>query len=377
MVSSFRAWLRRRVLGSWRLFGSKLLPMTNDPTAAVPAPKKSDKKKTIIGGIITLLVLILVFGIVLPQFGDYSEAWTAIQNMSTFALTILIVMTIVNIIVYVWPYQAAIPGLKYRPAFVIRQTSFMISNVVPLGGAFGLAVQYSMLGFYSVGAAEATAGIGITSTWNTFVTLSLPIFGSLGLVVIGQAQGAAFALAAVGLVVIGVVVWLFAAILRNQDSARKIGQYGERIVDWAYGLFKKEPAFDVVDEVVHFRDSTVGVVSDGWLKITATSYLQQFMQFLILWAAVFAIQGGSNAPVTFIEAFVAFAFGRLTTFIPLPPGGLGTADAAMTAILVGFGAANNDALAAVMVWRALTYFPQVGIGIGTYLYYRGKQAKAA
>jgi len=351
--------------------------MTNDPTAAAPAPKKSDKKKTIIGGIITLLVLILVFGIVLPQFGDYSEAWTAIQNMSTSALAILMVMTIINVIVYVWPYQAAIPALKYRPAFVIRQTSFMISNVVPMGGAFGIAVQYAMLGFYGVGAAEATAGIGITSTWNTFVTLSLPIFGSLGLVVIGQAQGAAFALAAVGLVVIGVVVWLFAAILRNQDSARKIGQYGERIVDWAYGLFKKEPTFDVVDEVVHFRDSTVGVVSDGWLKITATGYLQQFMQFLILWAAVFAIQGGSNAPVTFIEAFVAFAFGRLTTFIPLPPGGLGTTDAAITAILVGFGAANNDALAAVMVWRALTYFPQVGIGIGTYLYYRGKQAHAA
>ena len=347
---------------------------TNPPTAA-PAPKKSDKKKTIIGGIITLLVLILVFGIVLPQFGDYGEAWTAIQNMSALALGILAMMTIVNIIVYVWPYQAAIPGIKYRPAFLIRQTSFMISNVIPMGGAFGLAVQYSMLGFYSVGAAGATAGIGITSIWNTFVTLSLPIFGSLGLVVIGQAQTAAFVVAAVGLVVIVVVVWLLAAILRSQDNARKIGEYGERIVEWAYGLLKKTPEFDVVGEVVNFRDSTVGVVSDGWLKITATSYLQQFMQFMILWAAVFAIQGGTNAPVTFVEAFVAFAFGRLTTFIPLPPGGLGTADAAITAILVAFGAGNNDALAAVMVWRALTYFPQVIIGIGTYLYYRTKRSK--
>jgi len=350
--------------------------MTDDSAAtAAPAPKKTDKKKTIIGGIITLLVLVLVFGIVLPQFGDYGEAWTAIQNMSALALGILVVMTIVNIIVYVWPYQAAIPGIKYRPAFLIRQTSFMISNVVPMGGAFGLAVQYSMLGFYSVGAAEATAGIGITSIWNTFVTLSLPILASLGLVVIGQAQGAAFAIAAVGLIVIGVVVWLFAAILRSQDNARKIGQWGKNVVDWAYGLFKKTPEFDVVGEVVHFRDSTVGVVSDGWLKITATSYLQQFMQFMILWAAVYAIQGGANAPVTFIEAFAAFAFGRLTTFIPLPPGGLGTADAAITAILVAFGAANNDALAAVMVWRALTYFPQVIIGIGTYLYYRTKRSR--
>jgi len=349
--------------------------MTPDPPAAEPAPKKSSKKKTIIGGIITVLVLILVFGIVLPQFGDYGEAWTAIQGMSAFALGILVLMTIVNIIVYVWPYQAALPGLKYGPGFVIRQTSFMISNVVPLGGAFGLAVQYSMLGYYGVGGAEATAGIGITSIWNTFVTLSLPIFASLGLVLIGQAQAVAFAVAGIGLVVIAVVVWLFAAILRSPANARKIGQWGENIVDWAYGLFKKTPDFNVVDEVVHFRDSTVGVVSDGWLKITGTSYLQQIMQFLILWAAVFAIQGGANAPVTFLEALAAFAFGRLTTFIPLPPGGLGTTDAAMTAILVTFGAANNDALAAVMVWRALTYFPQVIIGIGTFLYYRHEQAK--
>ena len=48
----------------------------------------------------------------------------------------------------------------------------------------------------------------------------------------------------------------------------------------------------------------------------------------------------------------------------------------ITGILVGFGAANNDALAAVMVWRALTYFPQVIIGIVTYLVFKRQQAKA-
>ena len=234
-----------------------------------------------------------------------------------------------------------------------------------------------MLSFYGIGPGEATAGIGIVSAWNTFVTLSLPIFAAVGLVFIGQAKGAAFAVAAIGLVAVVAVVLLVAAILRSPETARKVGQWGDRIVKWAYGIFKKTPDFSVVDEVLKFRDATVDVVSQGWLRITATSYLQQFMQFLILWAAIFAIQGGSNAPVTFIEAFAAFAFGRLTTFIPLPPGGLGTTDAAITGILVGFGAANNDALAAVMVWRALTYFPQVVIGIGTYLYYKAKVSKQA
>ena len=352
--------------------------MTDEDSGAdAPAEQKPSKTKTIVGGIITLIVLVLVFGIVLPQFGDYDQAWAAIQSMSALALGILVLMTIFNIIAYVWPYQAALPELAYKPAFMIRQTSFMISNVIPMGGAFGIAVQYAMLSFYRIGAGEATAGIGIVSAWNTFVTLSLPIFGAVGLVLIGAAQGAAFAVALVGIVVIVAVVLLVAAILRSPDTARKVGQWGDRAIGWAYGLFKKEPTFSVVDEVLTFRESTVDVVSQGWLRITATSYLQQFMQFMILWAAIFAIQGGSNAPVTFVEAFVAFAFGRLTTFIPLPPGGLGTTDAAITGILVGFGAANNDALAAVMVWRALTYFPQVFIGIGTYLAFRRKQAKAS
>ena len=353
-----------------------LAGMTTEQPAAVPAPEKSSKTKTIVGGIITLIVLVLVFGIVLPQFGDYDQAWAAIQAMSALALGVLFVMTVFNIIAYVWPYQAALPTLKYKPAFTIRQTSFMISNVIPMGGAFGIAVQYAMLNSYKIGPGEATAGIGIVSAWNTFATLSLPIFAAVGLVVIGQAEGMAFLVALIGLIAIAVVVVLVAAILRSPDTARKVGEWGDSAATWVYGLFKKEPAFSVVDEVLSFRASTVDVVSQGWLKITGTSYLQQFMQFLILWAAVFAIQGAENAPVTFLEAFAAFAFGRLTTFIPLPPGGLGTTDAAITGILVGFGAANNDALAAVMVWRALTYFPQVFIGIGTYLYYKAKVGKA-
>jgi uncharacterized protein (TIRG00374 family) len=123
--------------------------------------------------------------------------------------------------------------------------------------------------------------------------------------------------------------------------------------------------------------STVDVIKKRRLRITATNYFQQFMQILILWAAVYAIQGGTSAPVTFVEALVAYSFGRLASFIPLTPGGLGTVDAAITAILVAFGAANSDALAAVMVWRALTYFPQVFIGIGTFLFWRRQQRKAA
>ena len=52
----------------------------------------------------------------------------------------------------------------------------------------------------------------------------------------------------------------------------------------------------------------------------------------------------------------------------------------MTALLVSAGATESDALAAVLVWRALTYFPQIFIGIFTFLWWRhlaGKEKKLA
>ena len=44
------------------------------------------------------------------------------------------------------PSRRRCPDLRYGTAFMIRQTSFTISNAVPAGGAIGLGVQYGMLG---------------------------------------------------------------------------------------------------------------------------------------------------------------------------------------------------------------------------------------
>jgi uncharacterized protein (TIRG00374 family) len=65
----------------------------------------------------------------------------------------------------------------------------------------------------------------------------------------------------------------------------------------------------------------------------------------------------------------------LATFIPVPPGGLGTTDAIITSMLTAFGLPNNDALAATMIWRAATYFPQVFIGGLSLLMWRRSQRK--
>ncbi len=348
-------------------------------TDAAPRADMPDKprfgRQQIIASILTVGILVLFVVVVLPQLGDYGEAWTAIQAMELWQLALIALATVGLIIIYVFPYTAAFPGLKYKPAFLTRQTSFMISNVVPGGGAFGLAAQYGMLTSYGYGPAPVTSVIGITSVWNTIVTLSFPVIGLIALSLSGQSSGEAVAVTLIAAVAVTTMIVLLAVILRSEDLARKIGSWTNRLVQWGSGVVKKDVDFDAVEAVVEFRSSIVDVVADRWLLITLANVGQQLAQFSILYLAVVALQGGFSGPVTLFEAFAAFSFGRLATFIPVPPGGLGTTDAIMTAMLTAFGLPNNDALAATMVWRAATYFPQVFIGAGALLVWRRGQSK--
>jgi len=75
------------------------------------------------------------------------------------------------------------------------------------------------------------------------------------------------------------------------------------------------------------------------------------------------------------EALAAFSFARVASFIPITPGGLGTVDAALTALLTGYGATSSQALAADLMWRAATYLPQVLLGVLTFLWWRVTAAR--
>ena len=352
------------------------------PPAAAPAvpkpPAKVSKRKAVVGAIVTIAVLAIVFLGIFPQFASYKEAWAAIQGMPSQWIVALVIACVVNILVYVWPFQAAIPGLRYWPAFSVRQTSYAISNGIPaVGGAIGLGVQYAMLESYGTGSAESAAGIAINTVWNLILTLALPIVSVVLLVFTGQATTKAAWLAVIGLAVIAVGGVLLALVLKSDEEARKIGDFGERIANWVLKLVHHPMELRLGDALVSFRGSTVDVIRSRWALLTLTNFLMQLSSFMVLFIALRGVQAGEPTHTTFAEAFAAFAFGRLASFIPITPGGLGTVDAAITGILVAFGASSSDALAADLVWRALTYIPQEIIGLVTFLVWRVRQRRRA
>lgn len=338
----------------------------------IPATPPTSRKKQIIATVVTLVVLVIVFAGILPKFGNYADAWDQIKNMSVEQLAILSASVVFSIVVYVFPFQLSLPGLRYGTAFMIRQTSFTISNAVPAGGAIGLGVQYGMLGQAGFSGASSTAAIGITSVFNLMVTLALPVLGVLAMLIVGTPSGSEVLGAVGGLVAVGAMVGVFALVLRSDATAERIGGILERFATKVFGLIRKDPPAGITQQLIDFRRSTVEVIRRRWAALTAANFLQQFAQWGVLMVALRITEDGKAVQVPVAACFAAFALARLASFIPVTPGGLGTVDAALTGLLVAFGATNTDALAAALLWRAASWIPQVLLGVVTLVIWRIK-----
>jgi putative heme transporter len=159
----------------------------------------------------------------------------------------------------------------------------------------------------------------------------------------------------------GTVLWL---VFRDEDSARRLGCRGDRIVNWVLRLFHRSESGRVERAVVNFRGQSADVIRERGRLLTAAVLVSQFAVFFLVLFCVRAA-GIPAAKVAFPSVLLSFA-GAL----PITPGGLGSVDASFTGMLIAFGATANQALAADLVWRATTYFPPIFLGIVIYVLWR-------
>ena len=334
--------------------------MSTDAVATGTIPKL-DRKKTIIIGIVELVVLFIIFFRVIPQIGSYEDALTALQAMTWQALVLIGLAVLAYLAWYGLPFVAAVPGLRYWRAQQLNQAAFAISNGVPAGGAFGLGVQYAMLASWQVPPTVSTAGIAAVGVWSIFVTLGMPILGVAAVALSGQAAGDYVQLALIGLAILVAMIVLFALVMRSEAFARRVGGWANHLLGWHMHRLHKD--VDFVALTLKFRNDIVGLVVRRWAAITGAQVGVALLQFLILFAALRGVQGDEPVQTSMLLAFGAYAIAQIGIMIPITPGGLGTVDAALVALLQAFGVSAGDATAADLVWRAASFVPQIIIGV--------------
>jgi uncharacterized protein (TIRG00374 family) len=135
-------------------------------------------------------------------------------------------------------------------------------------------------------------------------------------------------------------------------------------------MMKKKPP-DFSDSLVRFRNTVIGVLKVRWPLIIGANLAVQFSWFAILYVSMRAVGG----TVSLIETFASFTFANLGLMVPLTPGGLGTTDAALKALLELYGASSEVAVAADLLWRGAYYIPQVLIGVICFLLWQVRLAR--
>jgi uncharacterized membrane protein YbhN (UPF0104 family) len=144
-------------------------------------------------------------------------------------------------------------------------------------------------------------------------------------------------------------LWLCLAVLRLWPGL------GPRLVNLLYFARLKACAADVLDHLAERRGAPFFAVLALATAATWGLYCAQY--YIFLW-------WGAGLDLTFGQVLSVFVFGALGLAVPSSPGGVGVYEAVMVMVLTGLGVDKEQALAAGLVFHAISYFPVTAYALG-------------
>jgi putative heme transporter len=327
----------------------------------------SPRTKTVLQIAISVILLGAIIWFIFQQFSNFSDVLAVIRTLTWGESLVLGLAAIWNLLTYWFVVVVATPGLTVPQAAVLTQSTTAVSNAVPAGGAVAVGLTYSMMSSWGFSRSRTTLSVVVTGIWNNFVKLGMPIAALAILALQGQPGAGRIVAAVLGLAALVGAIVVFALILRSVDFARRAGLFAGRVASKVLALLKRPPTAGWDLAVVKWRGRVVGLVRHRWLSLTITTLISHLSLFGVLLISL-RITDVSAAQVTWAEALAVFAFARLVTAIPLTPGGVGVVELALIAGLVQAGGNGTNVVAAVLLFRLLTYVLPIAVGALTYVY---------
>jgi len=343
------------------------------PAAGSPPlrPARRLRLKRVLQAGASLVIVIGIFAYAIPRFADYSAVWATIADLSAPQLWSLVAAMLFNLFTYWLANMAALPGLTLPKSVILTQTTTSVANALPAGGAVAVGFTYTILRSWRFEPHAIGLYVGVTGVWNVFLKLALPIVALALLAITRQANVVLLAAGLIGLGVLLAAVALFALALWNIEFARRIGDGLGRTVSAVRRLLRRAPITTWGDQAVAFRWRTIALVAHRWLQLTLTTVLSHLALWFVLLLSLRYV-GISEREVGAVQVLAVFSFGRLLTAIPITPGGLGLIELGYIGGLVAAGGNEPQVVAAVLLFRVLTYGVQIPIGGFTYVIWRAR-----
>lgn len=339
-----------------------------DGTATETTAKRSSPAKTILRVVLSLVLIAAIFYYLLRDI-SLSDVWAAITAMTWGELAGVAVIAAWNLCTYAFVWMTVAPGLSFGRAMVMTQATTAVTNTVPAGSAIGVGMTYAMLSGWRFSRSRTTIAVLVSGVWNAFAKLGIPVLALALVALQGNASAARVTAALVGIAGLVAAVVVFALMLRSERMAEKVGVTAGRVVSRLLALIRRPPVQGWEIATVKFRNRTIDLLEHGWFPITAATLVSHLSLYLVLLVCLRDV-GVSNAEVNWAEVLAVFAFARLATAIPFTPGGAGVVEAVLITGLTAAGGDKPEVVAAVLVYRALTWGLPILVGIFCLLWWR-------
>jgi uncharacterized protein (TIRG00374 family) len=294
---------------------------------------------------------------------NWASVGAILGDVSLTGLAVMAVLWLGGLWCHSFALAAALPGLTKRRALTLSLTGSAVANVLPLGGAAGVGLNFAMVrrwGFTAQGFAAFTA---VTNLLDVVAKLALAAAASALLVAAGDTLALPTGAArATGLVLLAVAP-LLGAILASDRFARRTGQVVDRGVRC---LTRSRVRTDLAVGLPELRTVTVRILRTRWRPLTAGMGCYVVAQGVLLWWC-FEVLHVDVAPLLIVAGL---AVNQFLTLIPITPGGAGVVEAGTIAALVALGGPPAIVVAAVLLFRGFTFLAEIpvgGIGIGLWL----------
>jgi uncharacterized protein (TIRG00374 family) len=338
-----------------------------------PAPPRSGKAKRIIQAVVSLAIGWALLVGVLPRLADLGEVWATVRGMTFIQTAVLIGIAVWNVFGYQLVMMASLPGLRFRHAFLTGQIAAAVTNTVPAGSVVGIGVTYAVLSSFGHGAGNIAMASVLSGWWNALTIFALPSVAALVLALRGSTNTLLLSAAGVGLALLAAAIAVLVLVSTSERFARALGRISGRFVSGLRRLWRKGPVGGWDEGLARFQRGSAVLIRERWHLLTLATLVSHLSIFWVLLACLRDLGVGPEV-ISWPEALGAFAVVRLATAVPITPGGLGLVEVGLTAALVLIAgeaaAAESAVVAAVLLFRALTFLFQVMLGLVCYLAWR-------
>lgn len=308
---------------------------------------------------IALAVALLVWGLPFLVGTTWAEVFDKLGQVGLLTALQLLALMLSGLWLYTFVLTGSLPGLSHPKALILNVSSSSVGNLLPGGGAAGVAATYGMCRSWGFARRDISTSVIVSGVWNVLGRLGLPVIGTAALltdasklpasVVRGGSIGAV-----VGLVLLG----SFISVIVSERAATIVGHGLDKALN---PLWRRARASRVmsIDELVHdLRGRLNAVVRTGWRSMTFGLAGFFGVYYLLFWLCLDAAQ----VHVTVAHMFAAYAVGRLLSTVGFTPGGVGVTEPLTAAVLIAFGADPAAATAGVVLFSIYVHLLEIPLG---------------